>query len=93
MEAVVVDEEEAGLLGLAAGAPGLRLERRLFDLENRVLAWGPRPGPTAPGYRLPASVPILRWTQDLVAVPTGLPSIEGNPLPMNSGEVFGDTII
>ena len=40
MEAVIVDEEEADLLGLAAGAPGLRLEHRLFDFENRPVAWG-----------------------------------------------------
>lgn len=33
-----VDEEEADLPGLAAGAPGLRLEHRLLGFENRSVA-------------------------------------------------------
>lgn len=40
MEAVAVDEEEAALLRLTPGEPGLRLEHRLFDFENHPVAWG-----------------------------------------------------
>jgi len=40
MEAVAIDEEEAELLRLTVGEPGLRLEHTLFDFENRPVAWG-----------------------------------------------------
>lgn len=40
MEAVAVDQEEAELLAVPAGAPGLRLEHRLFDFADQPIAWG-----------------------------------------------------
>jgi DNA-binding GntR family transcriptional regulator len=40
MEAVAVDHEEAELLRLSVGDPGLRLEHTLFDFENHPVAWG-----------------------------------------------------
>jgi DNA-binding GntR family transcriptional regulator len=40
VEAVAVGEEDAELLGLTVGQPGLRLEHQLFDFSDRPVAWG-----------------------------------------------------
>jgi GntR family transcriptional regulator len=40
VEAVAVEEEDAELLGLTVGHPGLRLEHQLFDFDDRPVAWG-----------------------------------------------------
>jgi GntR family transcriptional regulator len=40
VEAVAVGEEDAELLGLRVGQPGLRLEHQLFDFDDRPVAWG-----------------------------------------------------
>ncbi len=40
VEAVAVEEEDAELLGLTVGQPGLRLEHQLFDFDDRPVAWG-----------------------------------------------------